>query len=140
MIADWRAQWSAATFGEVSSDFPFGYVQLNGLGAGDYASDYNASGPGSQDRAKGDILPATRFDYDSVSTAALHRHFPAGRQAGRQAGMHACIWVELNVCLNQSACHAWMLAEQGGFPGLRWAQSAGYGYNPNPTQVGGFNS
>lgn len=26
MIDDWRAQWSAATFGEVSSDFPFGCV------------------------------------------------------------------------------------------------------------------
>ena len=43
MIADWRAQWSAATFGEVSHDFPFGYVQLNGDGPGEYASNYKAS-------------------------------------------------------------------------------------------------
>jgi hypothetical protein len=45
-----------------------GQVQLNGNGPGDYASNYNASGPGSQDRARrGTVLPPTRFDYDSVS-------------------------------------------------------------------------
>ena len=27
---------------------------------------------------------------------------------------------------------------QGGFPGIRWAQSAGYGYNPNPAQPNTF--
>ena len=32
MIKDWRQQWSNNTDGRTSSTFPFGYVQLNGVG------------------------------------------------------------------------------------------------------------
>ena len=99
MIADWRTRWSAATLGEVPNDFPFGYVQLNGNGKGEYPGPYNNThGAGKQDRHKPSpntsqppLLPPVRFDYS-----------------------------------------------EGGFPGLRWAQSAGFGFNPNPTQPNSF--
>lgn len=32
MIADWRAKWAAMTDGRTSSQFPFGFVQLNSIG------------------------------------------------------------------------------------------------------------
>lgn len=107
MIADWRAQWNAATLGEVSSEFPFGYVQLNGDGPGDYASTYNASGSGNQDRARGSILPPTRFDYDTVSAALpahpdqdphLTRRTVAGRFPGNPVGAVRGIWVQPQSC------------------------------------------
>jgi hypothetical protein len=39
MIADWRAQWSAGTLGEVSPDFPFGYVPVSPANTSPYSEE-----------------------------------------------------------------------------------------------------
>ena len=94
MIHDWREQWSAATYGEVPVDVPFGYCQLNGNGKGStYQQIYgDPKSSAKQDRSRtNNPMPPVRFDYDA-----------------------------------------------GGFPNLRWAQSAGYGRNPNAAQPNTF--
>lgn len=82
MIQDWRKQWNNISNGTTDAAFPFGYVQLNGVGD-----------------------PAKKPPYANPT---------AGASAHNDYG--------------------------GGFPGIRWAQSGGCGYNPNPKQPNTFNA
>jgi sialate O-acetylesterase len=82
MVKDWRAKFHAGTDGAASGDFPFGYVQINGLGN---ASTYPAEGT-PNDPSMGAVRHSNSLQTRTLTSRPLcgqfgqwERSFPAIR-------------------------------------------------------------